>query len=152
MPEREHHFRGRKDKDVQRRMITPLLAGARKGFLEKMLYEHGQRRGGDGTTHKRHGTSKSQKTGSARPVWETAGSMVWLECSTCVPLTGWLATRPAPYEMNIRGQLSSLRASLVCSLFPSPTFSASTRWHTLRFVRPLFLFWHRVFHLKGPDL
>lgn len=61
MPEREHHFRGRKDKDVQRRMITPLLAGARKGFLEKMLYEHGQRRGGDGTTHKRHGQARARR-------------------------------------------------------------------------------------------
>lgn len=48
-------------------MITHLLAGARKGFLEKMLYEHGQRRGGDGTTHKRHGTSKNQTTGGVRP-------------------------------------------------------------------------------------
>lgn len=59
----EGHFRGRKVKDVQRRMITHLFAGSRKGFLEKMPYEKdSQRGGGDGTAHKRHGMSKNRKT------------------------------------------------------------------------------------------
>lgn len=81
------HFRGRKVKDVQRRTVTHLFARSRKGFLEKMPYEKdSQRRGGDGTTHKRRRMSKNWKTEKGGTC--SRDSMVCLECSMCVPLIG----------------------------------------------------------------
>lgn len=47
---------------------------------------------------------------------------------------------------------SSLRTRMVCFLFPPPTFSTSTSWHIPCYSLPLFLSWHSIFHLKGPEI
>lgn len=130
-------------------MIIPLFEAIKKGFSEEMPHKDSQRWGRDGTAHKRHVRSNNQKMENVCPVWETAGSLVWLEGSVC--------TSHCPHVML---HMSYSCPSQLLEGKPGVFFISVTNilcFYMLAYpgissVWSLFLFWHSVSHPKGPDL